>query len=293
MKRFVPLLLPLASALALAACSPSSPSDDNPAATASAPAAAVSSSATAMAGTTAKTTPRHAASVPALGKYHWQLTSATASDGSRIDALFANPDKPLQLDFRHGQLDISNTCNGMHGAYEVANGKLKVVGPMAQTMKACANDKLMAMDKAVGQILQGTMTMTLKTSGDQPRLMLIDAKGDKLVFAGEPTASTRYGSKGKTVFLEVAAQTVECEHPPGTADQCLKVRERHFNDKGLTVGKPGQWHPLTHSIDGYTHTDGVRNVLRIKQYKVKNAPAGAASTAYVLDMVVESEVSTH
>lgn len=291
MKRLVPLLLPLASALILAACSSSSPSDQNPATTASAPPAPAATRSTATAGAAAKPMPRHAASVPALSKYHWQLTSATASDGKRIDALFANPDKPLQLDFRHGRVSISNTCNGMHGGYAVANGKLKIVGPMTQTMKACVDDKLMAMDKAAGQILQGTMSMTLKAAGDKPSLTLVDASGDKLVFAGKPTAETRYGSKGQTVFLEVAAQTVPCEHPPASAKQCLKVRERHFDDKGLTVGKPGQWHPLTQTIEGYTHKDGVRNVLRLKQFEMKNPPAGAASTAYVLDMVVESEVS--
>lgn len=290
MKRLAPLLLPLASALALAACSPSSPSDQTPAATSSAPAAAATS-ATAMTGTTAKPAAKPAASVPALAKYHWQLTSATASDGKRIDALFANTDKPLQLDFQNDRVNISNTCNGMHGGYKVADGKLTIVGPMAQTMKACPDDKLMTMDKAVGQILQGSMTMTLKTDGEQPSLTLVDASSDKLVFVGKPTAQTRYGSKGETVFMEVAAQTEPCDNPPASAEACLKVRARHFDDKGLTVGKPGQWHPLTQSIEGYTHKDGVRNVLRLKQFKVDNAPAGAASTAYVLDMVVESEVS--
>src|SRR5699024_3846927 len=54
---------------------------------------------------------------------------------------------------------------------------------------------------------------------------------------------------------------------------------------------PGQWPPMTQAIEGYKHKDGVRNVLRLTQFEVDNAPAGAASTAYVLDMVVVSEVS--
>ena len=41
-------------------------------------------------------------------------------------------------------------------------------------------------------------------------------------------------------------------------------------------------------IEGYTHEDGVRNVVRVKRYEVKNPPADAPSQAYVLDMVVES-----
>jgi len=39
---------------------------------------------------------------------------------------------------------------------------------------------------------------------------------------------------------------------------------------------------------GYTHEDGVRNVVRVKRYTIANPPADASSNAYVLDMVVES-----
>ena len=44
------------------------------------------------------------------------------------------------------------------------------------------------------------------------------------------------------------------------------------------------------NIEGYTHEAGIRNVLRVKRFNVKNPPAGAPSVAYVLDIVVESEV---
>ena len=48
--------------------------------------------------------------------------------------------------------------------------------------------------------------------------------------------------------------------------------------------------PLDQDIEGYTHEDGVRNVLRLKRYTVKNPPADGSSIGYVLDMVVESEL---
>lgn len=294
MKRFALLLLPLA----LAACSPSSPSNKAPGS------AATTAPATTVADTTnnpttnnpemtTKSAPEPASSMDVLSHYHWQLVTATDKSGQRIDALFANPDKPLQLDFQHGHIGVSHTCNHMRGSYKINDGTMHI-GPMTQTMMACTDDKLMALDKAVGQFLKGDLTATLKQADTStPRLTLVDAKGNTLVFAGHPTAQTRYGSKGTTVFMEVAAQTVPCDHPPGSSEQCLKVRERHFDANGLKVGQPGQWHPLEQPIQGYTHKDGMRNVLRLKRFKVKDAPAGASSTAYVLDMVVESEATRH
>ncbi|HEY0334439.1 MAG TPA: DUF4377 domain-containing protein, partial [Stenotrophomonas sp.] len=39
---------------------------------------------------------------------------------------------------------------------------------------------------------------------------------------------------------------------------------------------------------GYTHLQGVRNVLRVKRYTIPHPPADGSATAYVLDLVVES-----
>jgi hypothetical protein len=71
--------------------------------------------------------------------------------------------------------------------------------------------------------------------------------------------------------------------------QCLLVRERFFDEQGLAAGTPGQWQPLNQDIEGYTHTPGIRNVVRVKRFTIKNPPADGPSTAYVLDLVVESE----
>jgi len=109
-----------------------------------------------------------------------------------------------------------------------------------------------------------------------------------LVFTPEPTAETRYGGPGETVFLEVAAQTKPCSHPLIPNMQCLQTREVAFDDKGLKQGTPGEFENFYGTIEGYTHEDGVRNVVRVKRYKIANPPADGSSVAYVLDMVVES-----
>jgi hypothetical protein len=71
--------------------------------------------------------------------------------------------------------------------------------------------------------------------------------------------------------------------------QCLQVRDRSFDEHGLPSGTPGEWHPLNQDIEGYTHEPGIRNVLRVKRFTIQNPPANSPSSAYVLDMVVESE----
>ena len=221
-----------------------------------------------------------------LPRQHWHLQDATTSDGTRIDALFARADKPLQLDFDKGRLAISNTCNRMGGGYAVADGTL-TVGRLASTMMACADPKLMALDREAGKRLEGALSMAL-AAGDVSQLTLINAAGDRLVFAGTPTADTVYGGPGERIFLEVAAQTKACSHPLIPDMQCLQVRELQYDDKGLKVGTPGAFGNFYDSIEGYTHQPGVRNVLRLQRYTRQNVPADASKYAYVLDMVVES-----
>ena len=266
------LLLPLA----LAACTgtmstsdPAAPAAPEPPAPPAAPVAPAA--------------PELAAELP---RFHWRLQEANAADGSRIEALFARADKPVQLDFDKGRLAVSNTCNRMGGSYALAAGTL-TVGRMASTMMACTDAKLMALDGEVGKRLEGALSMAL-AAGDVSQLTLINAAGDRLVFAGTPTADTVYGGPGERIFLEVAAQTKACSHPLIPDMQCLQVRELQYDDKGLKVGTPGAFGNFYDSIEGYTHQPGVRNVLRLQRYTRQNVPADASKYAYVLDMVVES-----
>lgn len=222
-----------------------------------------------------------------LAAHHWRLQDANGRDGKRIDALFARPQKPLQLDLRDGRLGVSNACNRIGTDYRIENGRL-VAGRMAQTLMACADPALAALDGAIGQRLENRPRIEL-TAGDAPHLRLTTDSGDRLDFVGVPTAETRYGSAGETVFLEVDPQVHPCPHPLIPNHRCLKVRERRYDANGLASGAPGDWQLLYQDIEGYTHEAGIRNVLRVKRYTVRNPPADAPSQAYVLDMVVESE----
>lgn len=262
------LLLPIALAACTGSVSTQAPAPPTP----EAPAAPVTPAAPAL-----------AAELP---RYHWRLQEARAADGSRIEALFARADAPVQFDFDKGRLAVSNTCNRMGGSYALAADTL-TVGRMASTMMACAEPTLMALDGEVGKRLEGALSLAL-AAGDAPALTLRNAAGDTLVFAGTPTADTLYGGPGERMFLEVAAETKPCSHPLIPDMQCLQTRELTYDDKGLKVGTPGAFGNFYDRIEGYTHEPGVRNVLRLQRYTRTNVPADASKYAYVLDMVVES-----
>jgi heat shock protein HslJ len=230
---------------------------------------------------------RAAATLP---KFHWRLASATDAKGQRIDALFVDADKPVQLDFKGTQLAVSNTCNRMNGSYQL-KGKQLTIGKLASTLMACPDPKRMALDQDVGKRLPGTLALRMSKGDAPPQLELTTASGDVLVFASEETAASRYRSAAERVFLEVAAQKAPCNHPLIANMQCLQVRELKYDDKGLKVGTPGPFGNFYATIEGYTHEPGVRNVLRVDRYEIKDPPADAPSQAYVLDMVVESDSS--
>lgn len=227
-----------------------------------------------------------------LTQYHWQLEQAVDASGQRIGALFARAGKPLQLDFDNKGVSISNACNRMHGSYSVAAGKL-TIGNLASTLMACNDPALTALDTAVGRDLPGTFSLAVNVHGKQPRLTLSGDGGNTLTFTGLPTDATRYGGEGETVFLEVAPQTRPCPAGAAAETQCLYVRTLHYGADGVRNGEPGDWHVLAQDIEGYTHQPGARSVLRVKRYRIGDAPAGAASSALVLDMVVESELLPH
>lgn len=227
-----------------------------------------------------------------LTAHHWRLNEANDAMGNRIDALFVRADMPVQLDFADGRLGVSNTCNRLGGSYRLEADRLSV-DRLASTLMACADPALAALDAEVGQRLEGTLMLALDTAADPPRLALTTAAGERLVFAGEPTAAARYGGTPERMFLEVAARTQPCNHPLIPDMQCLQVRQVHYDAQGLRTGEPGPWEHFYDQIEGYTHTPGVRNILRIDRYTRSDVPADASRYAYVLDMVVESEDTTH
>ncbi|MDG2523936.1 DUF4377 domain-containing protein [Stenotrophomonas sp. HITSZ_GD] len=271
--------------LALTAChgpaqppaEPVAPSPPAPEATAPVPPATPAESSPA-------TTPAAGDLSGVLARFHWRLAEATDGRGQKLAALFAG-DPPLQLDFANGRVSVDHLCNRMSGSYTLAGDKL-ALGRMASTLMACTDAAKNAQEQAASELLAGEFALSLDAAA--PSLLLTRRDGTTLRFAGEETAQSRYGA-AETVFLEVAPQTKPCPHPLVKDKQCLQVREVRYDAQGLRQGTPGEWQPFYEDIEGYTHQDGVRNVLRVKRYTRPNPPADASAHVYVLDLVVETE----
>lgn len=221
-----------------------------------------------------------------LQDHHWSLQSASNAANQRIDALFPK-DRPFEVSFSGANVSISGGCNGLRGSYQInAEGQF-VAGRMASTMMAC-EPALMAADNALSTLLAKPLRIML-VQGEQPTLILLSDDNEVLVLKGRKTPEALYGP-GTRVFLEVAAQTAACQNPQTGEAQCLQVREIKYNEQGLKVGQPGAWQPFYGSIEGYQHTPGVRNIVRVNRFQPAGAGAEAAAPAvYVLDLVVESE----
>jgi hypothetical protein len=223
-----------------------------------------------------------------LGRYRWTLVFATDAHNRRIAGLPPGPDHPVVLSFDGSRLSVQGSCNRLVGGYQVTAANQLTVNAGASTRMAC-DPALMQADSALSNLLAKPLQVQMTSRhGASVQLQLVSPGNGTLNFIGEPTPEWLYGA-GATVFLEIAPESVACPNPPPPHTRCLQYRERHYDDKGLMVGTPGEWKPLTVNIEGFTHREGVRNVLRVKRFQRPASAGGAPSNLFVLDLVLESE----
>ena len=222
-----------------------------------------------------------------LEDHRWMLVDATDVANRPIDALFPDAERSFAFNFAGPRLHAQGGCNGFRGAFAIdADDRLDVTGTIS-TMMACPAP-LMEADAALSALLAEPLE-TVLVRGVQPTLVLLTTAGDALVLTGELTPEARFGAP-TTVFLEVAAETVECEESVRGDGLCLQVREISFDEQGLRVGTPSEWQAFNADIKGYQHQPGIRNVLRVKRFEPAAGPDMPHGSIYVLDLVVESEV---
>ncbi|HQX24975.1 MAG TPA: META domain-containing protein [Pseudomonadota bacterium] len=265
-------------AVSVAACAP--PATEQPPAPTAAPAAATTPAPAAVAAIDLAT---------GLVAYRWQLRTATDAGGQSLAALFPSAERPLGLGFADGRVNVEGACNRMGASYQLLEGGKIQVGQAMSTMMACP-PPLDRVDAAVAAVLAGTLQAAIDGTAEAPTLRLVAADGSILQLAGEPTPETRFGGPGTIAFLEVAAQSGPCEVSPASERRCLMVRERHFDADGLATGTPGEFRPLPEGIEGYTPTEGQRQVLRVKRFQREAAAGGEPEVHFVLDLVIETEI---
>ena len=265
-------------AVSVAACAP--PATEQPPAPMAAPVAATTPAPAAVAAIDLAT---------GLAAYRWQLRTATDARGQSLAALFPSAERPLGLGFADGRVNVEGACNRMGASYQLLEGGKIQVGQAMSTMMACP-PPLDRVDAAVAAVLAGTLQAAIDGTAEAPTLRLVAADGSILQLAGEPTPETRFGGPGTIAFLEVAAQSGPCEVSPASERRCLMVRERHFDADGLATGTPGEFRPLPEGIEGYTPTEGQRQVLRVKRFQREAGAGGEPEPHFVLDLVIETEI---
>lgn len=223
---------------------------------------------------------------PNLVSYDWNLVAAFDAQGQADGRWLLASHAPLQLHFEDQRLSVRRLCNVLGAHFGTQGNDIQLTQTMS-TKRACVDQALMQLEDRVATLLPTVKRYQLR-AGTTPELQLLFADGTRWQLAGQPTPQTRYGGPGERIFLEVAPQLVACGPGAVTDAQCLRVREIHYADNGLKRSV-GEWQVLRDEVQGYTHEKGVRNVLRINRYPLKNPPANAPTHAYVLDMVVESE----
>ncbi len=224
-----------------------------------------------------------------LEEYRWTLVTATDSTNQSIDALLLDKEPSFSFTFGGSRLHVQGGCNGFRGAFSIddADTMLDVTGGMG-TLMACAAP-LMEADATLSALMAEPLE-TVVVRGMQPSLVLLTPTDDALVLTGKLTPEARFAAPPTTVFLEVAADTVECGESVRGDGQCLQVRERTFDEHGLLVGTVAEWQAFTADIEGYRHEPGIRNVLRVKRFESASGPETPTQTIHVLDLLVESEV---
>lgn len=232
---------------------------------------------------------RNASAAALLPGYHWRLQDATDAAGKRIDALLVRHNQPLQLDFADGRVAVLNACNHIGGTASI-DGDTVRIERLVGTKMACLDQALSALDAEITRRLAGASTIALARR-DPPLLVWTTAGGDVLRFAGTPTPETLYGGPGEIAYLEVGPQTKPCRPGLSTRDvNCLMLRELRYDAEGQPVGEPGPWQTVAMNIEGFTHEPGIRTVLRVKRFQIRNAPADTPQLAYILDTAIESEM---
>ncbi len=224
-------------------------------------------------------------------RHIWTLTTIRPAPGGSAEANLAASTQGVQLRFMPSKtadapasVQINGLCNRMHAAYQTKGATLQI-SQVAGTLMACQNDALMQLERVVGQTLPKARNWRL--TGPET-LEITFADGQRWQLQGTLHYEAMYGEPER-IFLEVAPQLQDCTHPLMPEAQCLRVREVHYDDRGIKTGT-GEWGAFYDSIEGYAHQGGLRQVLRLKRYtrQPDQVPADASRYLYVLDLVVET-----
>lgn len=234
-----------------------------------------------------------APTVDDLQSYHWQLYGVNAYPNSNnpppFDRLKPQIDKgKVILNFTHNRLSYSVGCNELSGGYNLKDDKLIANINAMTTLMNCGD--LQKSEAWLAEQMQSQSQLSIMIMSWQTNAMMqqIKADGTALIWDGTLKPEVKYG-KGETVFLEVKPKWQYCDKV--TDRKCLEVRDIQYDAQGLKTAI-GQWHLLDAPIMGYRHDEGTQRVLRLTRYRTPPKDTKGYGSLYVLDSVIETEITT-
>lgn len=220
-----------------------------------------------------------------LARYHWTLVSAVDNNNQPLLPL-TSIKKQVTLNFmqqnNQNLVGFGVGCNSMGGDYQL-NDNVMTVGNVVSTMMLCHD--LNEAEETLSGLMSNDSQLSLK-EGTVPILTQLIDNNATLVWQGQMTTEAKYG-KGETVFWAVDHKAQPC--PDGSTKTCLKVKPVRYNEQGIKSSE-GDWTLFSGEIEGYTHDATQDQVLRLKRYVVDPSDVKGKQFAYVLDIVVESQI---
>ncbi|HEU4665188.1 MAG TPA: hypothetical protein VFS55_14260 [Dokdonella sp.] len=233
------------------------------------------------------------ADIEFLIRHNWHLVEAHTSKGEPLPVLTPTGNEEMTLRFERSLLRVTG-CRGFSEDFFLIEGRIVhwTPEPATSTMILPCSGRPFQMDEAMAVVLKGDPSYRLVPSTDgieRPQLELESPADMIVVFKGEPTAETRYGGPGDTIYFDIAPRTVRCSVPDQPACACLQVREL-FEPKAGTyrpghdeigLGNAGPWQMLCDDIEGLDPAELRDRGLYLRLRRFRDPSATGAAFRYV------------
>ncbi|MFC4822490.1 hypothetical protein [Dokdonella ginsengisoli] len=231
-----------------------------------------------------------------LEGHNWYLAEAHTSKGESLPVFTPPNAEPIVLRF-HGRSLAVTGCNTLGEGYVLANGRIvqsrSEQDLVTRTARGCEARRGMA-DDAILVLFNGDPRYRLVPPvrrSEGPRLVLESPADMTVVFRGEPTAEKRFGSKGETIYFDIAPQAIRCALPGRPVHDCLQVRQLFEQRDGsylpdrneVPAGQAGPWQLLYDGIEGVNPQEGRESgwYVGLRRFRREGSETGAPY-AYVL-----------
>jgi hypothetical protein len=229
-----------------------------------------------------------------LEAYNWYLVEAHTMKGEPLPVLTPAGMDPMKMQIRGHSLDVEG-CNIRRESFDLRDQQLVQRNSngylVTRTLSGCVGAPARA-DDAMLILFNGNPRYQLLPSSSKAgeRYLALESPADMIaVFRGEATAETRYGSKGETIWFDIAPRTLRCSASGRTDCDCLQVREvfslrdsgRYSDD--TTAEGAGPWQLLCDGIEGLDARADFGNgqYFPLKRFR-RETPAGGTASAYVV-----------